>query len=297
VTAHAYQVVHRTDYRYEAPVNESYGRTFLRPRDEPGQRVLEHALAVTPQPDEVHARVDYFGNRTSYFRIGTSHQELTVTATSRVEIERVPPSWDELDEARLGEPAWDDTGDVDLAAREFVLPSPMVPSLPVVAAYAHQELTTGRPVGEALRGLMARLHGDFTYEPGATTVSTPLDTLLEQRSGVCQDFAHLMIGCLRAVGLPARYVSGYLLTTPPPGKPRLVGADASHAWVSVLVPGAGWVDLDPTNDARADHRYVVAARGRDYSDVPPLKGIIFTKSKSSTLKVSVDVEPVTSSLF
>lgn len=297
MTAHAYQVVHTTSYGYDEPVNESHGRTYLRPRDEPGQRVLEHTLTVTPEPDEVHAHVDYFGNRTSYFRVGTSHQELTVTARSRVEVERPAIDWDSLDEDTLGAPARDSTGEVDLAARELVLPSPKVPLLPEVRAYALTHLAPGRPVGQALRGLLGQIHSDFTYEPGATTVSTPLDEVLEHRSGVCQDFAHLMTGCLRAVGLPTRYVSGYLLTSPPPGRPRLVGADASHAWVSVLVPGGRWIDLDPTNDTAADHRYVVAARGRDYSDVPPLKGIIFTKSKRSTMQVSVDVAPVTTALF
>lgn len=292
MSGRTYSVRHRTAYAYDAVVHESHGRTFLRPRAEPGQRVLEHAVTVTPTPEDLSEHLDYWGNRSCCFRVDTPHRDLVVTADSRVEVDREPASWDALDAAVAVE-----DGEVDLLARELVLPSPLVPQLPQVQAYARLELREGRPVGQALRALLARVHADFVYQPGATTVSTPLRTVMEQRKGVCQDFAHLLIGCLRAVGLPAQYVSGYLLTAAPAGRPRLVGADASHAWVSVLVPGAGWVDLDPTNNAPADGRYVVAARGRDYSDIPPLKGIIFTKSTKSTMQVSVHVEPVTSALL
>jgi transglutaminase-like putative cysteine protease len=149
--------------------------------------------------------------------------------------------------------------------------------------------TPGRPVGEAVRALVSRIHDEFAYRPGVTSVTTPLRDVLIRREGVCQDFAHLAVACLRCVGLPARYVSGYLETQPPPGKPKLQGADASHAWASVLLPELGWVDVDPTNDRIVDDDYVVTAWGRDYTDVPPLKGVIFTESKKSRLKVAVDV--------
>ncbi len=290
--ARAYQVVHLTEYGYDADVSASHGRAHLMPRDEPGQRVLSRSVVVDPEPDEQHEHVDYFGNRSTYFRCSTPHRTLSVTSTSRVEVEREPVPWDAMDEAVVGP-----FESEDLLVRELVLPSPMVPRVPAVLAYAATVLEPGAPLGASLSGLLDSIKADFAYKSGATTISTPLETLLEQRTGVCQDFAHLMIGCLRSVGLAARYVSGYLQTLPPPGKPRLVGADASHAWVSVLVPGIGWVDLDPTNHQQVDHRYIVVARGRDYADVPPLKGVIFTKSTESTLRVSVDVQPVTPVLF
>lgn len=295
MSARAYQVVHRTDYVYEADVNESHGRVHLVPRDEPGQRLVSRSVEIAPFPDEQHEHVDFYGNRSSYFRLSIPHRTLSVTSTSHVEVEREPVGWAAMDVAHLG--AAPASTQIDLLAREMLLPSPMVPRVAAVSAYAASALPSGAPLGVALSGLLDRIKEDFTYEAGATTVSTPLETLLEQRTGVCQDFAHLMIGCLRAAGVAARYVSGYLQTLPPPGQPRLVGADASHAWVSAFVPELGWVDLDPTNHQLADHRYVVVARGRDYSDVPPLKGVIFTKSAKSTMRVSVDVQPVTPALF
>lgn len=299
MSAHAYQVVHLTEYSYDDVVNESHGRAHLLPRDEAGQRVLSRSVEISPTADEVHDHVDFYGNRSTYFRLTSPHEALSVTSTSRVEVDRTPLAWEEMDAARVGDRRHVELENegVDLLARELVLPSPMVPRVAAVAAYAAPVLLTGKPLGQALHDLLDRIHEDFTYKSGVTTVSTPLDALLELRTGVCQDFAHLMICCLRSAGVAARYVSGYLQTMPPPGKPRLVGADASHAWVSALVPGLGWIDLDPTNHQLVDHRYIVVARGRDYSDVPPLKGVIFTKSEKSTLRVSVDVQPVTPVLF
>jgi transglutaminase-like putative cysteine protease len=173
--------------------------------------------------------------------------------------------------------------------RAYLLPSPLVDLAPAVAAYARPSFDAGRPLGEALVDLLARISADFAYKPGTTTVRTTLPEVLRKRTGVCQDFAHLAIGCLRSLGLATRYVSGYLETTPPPGRPKLLGADASHAWASVFVPGRGWVDIDPTNDQFVDSSYVVAGWGRDYDDVPPLKGVIFTDAKTSTMRVSVDL--------
>ncbi len=298
-SAHAYQVVHLTEYAYDDVVNQSHGRAHLLPRDEAGQRVLARSVEITPEADESHDHVDFYGNRSTYFRLTRPHDSLTVTSTSRVEVDRAPLAWEAMDVARVGDRRHVELENegVDLLASELVLPSPMVPRVPVVADYAAPVLPAGRPLGEALRDLLDRIDADFAYTSGATTVGTPLETLMAQRQGVCQDFAHLMICALRSAGVAARYVSGYLQTMPPPGQPRLVGADASHAWVSALVPGLGWVDLDPTNHQLVDHRYIVVARGRDYSDVPPLKGVIFTKSEKSTMRVSVDVQPVTPVLF
>lgn len=295
MSARAYEVVHVTDYTYDADVSASYGRAHLLPRTEPGQRVLASSLVVDPTPDEVHEHVDYHRNTSTYFRLSVPHRSLRVTSTSRVEVDRDVPAWTDLDVARVPHPGAAVAS--DLLAVEMALPSPMIPRSAQVADYAAAELLPGRPLGEALSGLLDAIARDFAYKAGSTTISTPLETVLADRHGVCQDFAHLMIGCLRSAGLSASYVSGYLQTLPPPGRPRLVGADASHAWVSVHVPGVGWVDLDPTNHQPADRRHVVVARGRDYSDVPPLKGVIYTKSTKSTLRVSVDVQPVTPVLF
>lgn len=296
MSARAYQVVHITDYTYDADVSASYGRAHLLPREEPGQRVLASSLVVDPAPAEVHEHTDYHGNVSTYFRLSEPHRALSVTSTSQVEVDREVHPWSTLDLARVPAPGATPV-DGGLLGIEHALPSPMIPTVAAIADYADQVLVPGRPLGEALSAFLDAVARDFEYKSGSTKISTPLETVLADRHGVCQDFAHLMIGCLRSAGLSASYVSGYLQTMPPPGKPRLVGADASHAWVSVLVPGVGWVDLDPTNHQPADHRYIVVARGRDYSDVPPLKGVIYTKSKKSTLRVSVDVQPVTPVLF
>ena len=177
-------------------------------------------------------------------------------------------------------------------ASEFRLPSRLIELTDDVADYARPSFPPDRPVVLGALDLVHRIHAEFDYEPGVTSVSTKLDEVLAHRSGVCQDFAHLLVGCLRSLGLAARYVSGYLETQPPPGKTKLQGADASHAWVGLFVPGHGWVDLDPTNDLVVDDRFVVTAWGRDYGDVPPLKGVIFTESAKSTLDVAVDVTRV-----
>ena len=177
-------------------------------------------------------------------------------------------------------------------ARTFLFDSPKVVVTPAVAAYAAPTFPPGRPLTEALTELDSRIHADFAYEPGATSVRTTLTELLECRKGVCQDFAHLAVGCLRSLGLAGRYVSGYLNTAPPPGQARLVGADVSHAWASVFVPDAGWVGIDPTNDRFVSDRYVTNAYGRDFGDVSPLKGVIYTESTRNEMHVSVDVLPL-----
>ncbi|HET9257097.1 MAG TPA: transglutaminase family protein, partial [Pseudonocardiaceae bacterium] len=193
---------------------------------------------------------------------------------------------------RVREKIQADPGDDALDARQFMLDSPLVRNSGDLAAYATESFPARRPLLEAVIDLASRIHHDFDYHPGATGVTTTIEEVLESRSGVCQDFAHVATGCLRSLGLAARYVSGYLETEPPPGQERLAGADASHAWVSVFVPGAGWVDIDPTNDQLVDDRYITTAWGRDYSDVPPLKGVIFTQAEDHDLRVTVDVVPV-----
>jgi len=289
-----YRVVHRTEYTYDSDVTSSYGELYLLPRDAPGQVCRASSVRIDPAPRDYRERVDFFGNRAAYFAVLEKHTRLTVTAESVVDVNRpaaltlpVDQAWETIRDRLHLDPAED-----AFDARGFVLRSPKVAVSSGVAAYAAESFLPGRALTEALVDLTARIHDDFTYEPGSTSVRTTLDELLECRKGVCQDFAHLAIGCLRSVGLAGRYVSGYLETVPAPGKPRLVGADVSHAWASVFVPDSGWVDLDPTNNRFVSDRYVTNAFGRDYGDVSPLKGVIYTESTKNELEVSVDVAPI-----
>ncbi|SED39696.1 Transglutaminase-like enzyme, putative cysteine protease [Nocardioides exalbidus] len=286
----SYEVRHRTTYTYSGDVTTCYERGFLRPRETPSQRVVGNEVRISPEPHLVSEHTDHFGNRSFYVEVRSPHQVLEVTKTSVVHVDWPEVDLDALDRWTVGSAAAEvaRTGD-PVAVSDHLLPSPLVEVDDAVRAYAALHLAPERPLGEALVGLTHAIFGDFDYRPGTTNVRTTLQELLEERRGVCQDFTHLALGCLRAAGLPGRYVSGYLETAPPPGKEKLEGADASHAWASVLVPGGSWVDLDPTNDHLADSRYVVTAWGRDFRDVSPLKGVIYTESTSSTLDVGVDV--------
>ena len=301
MSGRTYDLVHRTTYSYDAPVTDSYGCTTLTPRDLPDQHCLVTTLEVDPAPADTEQHVDYFGNRSTYFGVTTAHRTLVVTSRSTVEVSRRAPDPDQLP----GTP-WEQvaaavaTGDLQAATvdpaglvqlRELVLPSRHVALAPQVRDWAAPTFSPGRPLPQVLVELVHRIFTELAYRSGSTTVHTTQVQLLEQRAGVCQDFAHLMIAALRLHGLPARYASGYLETLPPPGRPKLRGADASHAWVSAWVPGAGWVELDPTNDQLVDDRYVVLGWGRDYSDVPPLRGVIETEGHASRPVVAVDLVP------
>jgi transglutaminase-like putative cysteine protease len=270
-------VVHHTSYKYEAPVAQSWQLAHLRPRDLPRQRLRAHRLDIEPRPDWLDERTDYFGNAVTAFAIHAGHDTLDVVAESQVEI--APPAPDADAAARAwdappapGEPDVDGAAMLDLA--QYLGPSPQVPRSRRAIHYARRSFRPGAPFVVALCDLAHRIHRDFEFDPTATTVTTPLDEVFAQRRGVCQDFAQVMIAGLRGIGVPARYVSGYIITRPPPGKPRLIGADASHAWVSAWCPGQGWVDVDPTNDRRIDQDFVTLAWGRDFSDVTPLRGVI-----------------------
>ncbi|HEY1969529.1 MAG TPA: transglutaminase family protein [Pseudonocardia sp.] len=318
----AYQVTHRTEYRYPAPVSASFGEVVMMPRDLPGQRCLRRSLTIEPRPRDLRERLDFFGNPTTYFAVLADHTRLSVTATSLVRVSGrglaesdrpTGPRWEQARQqlragdigdtrAKAGPPTGAPTGakastraDADagaLDARQFVLDSPRVAASARLVEYAAESFRPGRPLLDSAVDLSSRIHQDFEFRPGATAVTTTIDEVLDRRAGVCQDFAHVAIGCLRSLGLAARYVSGYLETIPPPGKERLVGADVSHAWVSLYVPGTGWVDVDPTNDQLINDRYVTTAWGRDYSDVAPLKGVIYTDGEGHEMHVSVDVKPV-----
>jgi len=288
----AYRIRHQTTYRYDAPANLCHNEARLRPLELPTQRCLDFRLVVSPAPDFRTSREDGYGNHVDYFAIQRPHEVLVITAESRVEMHPECQltldegiAWDEVGAALLhrGDPALVD-------AREFTLPSPQVPRLPELAGLTGADFTPGRPLLEAVAALNERIFTEFEFKPGFTDVSTPVAEVLKERAGVCQDFAHLMIAALRSLGLPARYVSGYLETLPPPGKPKLVGADASHAWISVFVPGQGWADFDPTNNLRPGERHIVTALGRDYADVAPLRGVT-TGGAGEQLDVAVDVVP------
>jgi transglutaminase-like putative cysteine protease len=285
-----HHVVHVTEYLYSERVSTSHHDLHLLPRATPGQACLREELEISPAPATRRERTDDFGNRCTYVEIHEPHNNLRVT--SRADVEVAPPlplpptsaSWESVrDAVRAGADA------ESRAARAFAFASPNVPTPAAgVRAYALPSFAPGRGVVEAARELTTRIHADFVYDSRATTIATPVDEVLRLRRGVCQDFAHVQLACLRALGLPARYVSGYLVTQPPPGKPRLVGADASHAWLSVFVPEHGWLPLDPTNDLVPGEQHVTVAWGRDYSDVTPVRGVIMGGGRHD-LWVSVDV--------
>jgi transglutaminase-like putative cysteine protease len=293
--------MHRTEYRYDAEVTASYSEAHLIPRTLGHQRCLDAHLAVDPTPGDRSEHIDFFGNRTSFFSVDTPHTTLTVLASSVVEVGPPPavpsgaaagPAWHEVaDRLRRG-PGLDPEGQV----RALALDSPLVGTGEGARDYAAPSFTGDTPVAVAALDLCARIHRDFAYRPGTTGIATGVDEVLDRREGVCQDFAHLTVACLRSFGLPARYVSGYLETDPPPNGVKLQGVDASHAWASVFVPGHGWLDLDPTNGIVPDDRYVITAWGRDYSDVAPIKGVIYSAGHTQELVVAVDVVRLAPSL-
>ncbi|MFZ5652844.1 MAG: transglutaminase family protein [Pseudomonadota bacterium] len=291
-----YQVRHLTRYRYERPVSQSHNRAHVLPRDTAQQRCLGSAIQVFPAPAVAAERRDYFGNRLYLFSVESPHTELAIEVVSQIEITgdgRGEPALDfGLGCAPARERLWREAAEEHLLAREFLLDSPMIRVGDALHRYGAPSFDDGRPLLSAVRELTGRIFRDFVYDPDFTTVATPLDEVLENRRGVCQDFAHLAIGCLRSLGFPARYVSGYVETAPVPGQQRLVGADASHAWFSVYVPGEGWVDFDPTNDNMPGSQHITTAWGRDYSDVSPLRGIIFDGGDCREMTVAVDVERV-----
>jgi len=292
-----YRIVHRTTYRYSGTVTSSYGRGYLMPRDTGEQRVVDTAVTVEPAPGDTSTGVDIWGNRDVYFHVVEPHDTLVVTARSVVEVSRPDPAlWTAGPALQPWESARPATAGGALAT-DFVLDLEPAEIDDSVIEYAAATFVPGRPLGEAIVELTHRIFTDFTYCSGSTSVSTRVSEVLAARAGVCQDFARLAIACLRANGLAARYVSGYLATDPPPGKERMIGVDATHAWAAVWLPGDRWLAFDPTNDQLVDERYTTVGWGRDYADVPPLRGVIYTEAKDSTIDVSVDVAPITKDGF
>lgn len=289
-------VVHETRYSYSPAVKTAQHVTHFRPAHNQQQQLLEHSLTIDPEPAQVSEAVDVYGNSRAFFSLQSRHDELKVRAQSLVATSAPALPTGEMNWEQVRERLRYHRGAAYDPAAEFVFASPYVPRHPEFLAYARPSFTAERSALDAARDLMERIHADFEYETEATDISTPALEALAMRKGVCQDFAHIMLACLRSVGLPARYVSGYLLTSPPPGKARLVGSDASHAWVSLYLPGqsgAGqWADLDPTNRRAPGEEYVTLATGRDYSDVSPMRGVLHGGAKHK-LKVAVTVTPVT----
>jgi transglutaminase-like putative cysteine protease len=291
VSAVRYRITHTTRYRYTTPVTLCHNEARLTPADGGRQVRRRSVFTIEPSPKLFDERRDYFGNRVTYFGVEVPHAHLTVTVVSEVVTEAAPRqlplgadlAWEEVRERVRA------AGDPELRTlHQYVLGSPLAAPAPTLRAYGLRSFTPGRSIMEATADLMHRIHGDFVYDPAATSVSTPLARVWEERRGVCQDFAHLAIAVLRSLELPAGYVSGYLETLPPPGQPKLVGADASHAWFAVYLPDVGWVEFDPTNDQMPTEQYVVVARGRDYADVAPLKGVIYGGG-AHDMRISVDV--------
>jgi transglutaminase-like putative cysteine protease len=286
-----FKVRHLTTYRYTEPVQLSHHAAHLRPRAVNGQQVAAAAVTIRPEPAVLHDQVgDYFGNPTTFFTIQTPHSTLQIESSFEVETSRQPPL------AQIAVPAWDairlDTWaggrGVEDGVMDYVFASPQIPTLAEAADYARPSFAPGRPLTEAVMDLIGRIHADFAFDAEATQVETPLAQVFEDRRGVCQDFAHVGIACLRAMGLAARYVSGYIRTIAPEGKEKLVGADASHAWLSVYQPGWGWLDVDPTNDMVAGEDHIVVAWGRDYDDVSPVRGVVLGGGDHQ-VQVAVDV--------
>lgn len=288
-----YRIAHKTLYKYADAVSLSHNLLRVRPRDHSAQTCKRHELAVRPAPAVHHERVDYFGNHASWLSLQEPHTELTIESRSEVEVRlELRPNvshgarWDEVSQKilRSGDPAI-------IAVRQFTFDSLHARQSPALASYALTAFSPGHSLLECVFELTRQIHRDFEYLPGSTKVGTPTQEVLHTRKGVCQDFAHLEIACLRSLGLAARYVSGYIATTPPPGKPRLVGTDASHAWISAFTPEFGWVDFDPTNGMMPLDSHITVAWGRDYDDVGPIRGILIGGQRQS-LDVSVDVVAV-----
>lgn len=288
-----YDLAHSTTFDYANAVSLSHHTLRLLPRELPGQQCLESALEITPAPSVIKSHRDYFGNQMNFVTVEGSHRRLVVTSRSRVNVAPATPPKPE------DTPTWeavrdlcgDDEPNSAWEAREFIYPSPHIKRQAEFTAYAEPSFVAKRSLLETVLHLTNRIYTEFKFDSKATTIATPLDEVLKTRRGVCQDFAQLEIACLRSMGIPARYVSGYLETDPPPGKPRLAGADASHAWVSFFCPGKGWIDVDPTNNILPSNRHITVAWGRDYSDVSPIRGVLLGSGEHS-LKVAVDVIPI-----
>ncbi|GJM28783.1 MAG: hypothetical protein DHS20C17_14180 [Cyclobacteriaceae bacterium] len=285
-----YQVTHITDYIYQSPSSLCHNIMVQTPKNLPFQLVEKHEQTIDPEPEYLNRSQDFFENETVHFSIERTHSKLTATSKSWVSLSS--PAWMAVDPGQT-QPweavrDWLRTTEAMNDTRQFYLQSKHVEFADGVQEYALQSFTPGRPIMEAMLDLNTRINGDFTFTPGFTDLSTPVSEVFANKKGVCQDYAHFSLACLRSIGLAARYVSGYLETIPPPGKPKMVGADASHAWISLFIPDHDWVEFDATNNLLVDDKHIRVAIGLDFADVTPLKGIIYSAG-SHSMEVSVDV--------
>lgn len=286
-----FRVKHITRYKYAAQVTRCYNLANVAPRNTERQRCLKTRVTVSPQPASTNKFTDYFGNTAYNFEIQKPHTELVISAESDIEVTDRGQDLNLDLGASYGEVLENLRSRTQeaLEAREFLLNSPMIEASEELAAYAAPSFMLDRSLKSCVSELTSRIFTEFSYDPGFTTIATPLSDVLTHKRGVCQDFAHLQIGCLRSMGIPAKYVSGYIETLPKPGEKKLVGADATHAWLAYFSPGEGWIEFDPTNNTAANNQHIVTAFGRDYVDVTPVKGVIFGGGEAPILEVSVDV--------
>lgn len=286
-----YRIEHSTKYEYQNGANTCHNIAYQKPLNNSLQKLLKHEYRIIPKPEFLEERVDFFENSYAYFSIEIPHTTLVVTSHSEVEIRDVP--WHQLDPTRSS--PWEEVVGILQSTstlndiRQYYLESALVYRIPGLYEYILESFLPGRPVLEAMSEFNSRIYQDFEYTSGYTDISTPLDTLWKHRKGVCQDFAHFALACLRSIGLAARYVSGYIESVAPPGKKKLKGTDASHAWIAIYLPEVGWVEFDPTNNLMVNNQHIRLAVGRDFKDVVPLKGVVYS-SGGHKLKVSVNVK-------
>ncbi|MFS4481636.1 transglutaminase family protein [Hyunsoonleella sp. 2307UL5-6] len=292
-----FSLIHKTSYKYDSIITYCHNLVIVKPKTFLGQELLDYRLEISPEPTVLSEKEDFFGNTVVHFSIEKQHKELVVTAKSKVErafeVQKNILNSDIHKALTLNE-AKEKLNTLSpeiIEVKQFLLNSTFIKNIsPAIKAYAEVSFKKDRSIFEATNELMKRIFTDFKFDPDFSTVSTPIDAVMKARKGVCQDFAQIGIACVRSMGIPARYVSGYIETLPPPGKEKLVGTDASHAWFSVYIPGFGWVDFDPTNDQIPKNQHITTSYGRDYYDVPPLKGVIYGSGKN-TMDVSVDIRP------
>jgi len=288
-----YTVTHKTTYRYSAAVHQSYHLLHLSPRDVPHQSILRHRIATLPHSELQYDLSDFFGNPYSILAVEEDHKELVVEAISQLDVSQSLPGdlAKTVDWKQLAQDSTNGNRTVPKSVIQYAIASRHGRRLRALADYARPSFPPGQPILLGVENLMSRVFSDFTFDASATDVSTPVEAVLKNRRGVCQDFAHLMIAALRSIDLPARYVSGYIRTIPPEGQAKLQGADASHAWISVWAPETGWVDFDPTNNVIPCGDHITIAHGRDYDDVSPISGVLLGGG-AHTVEVAVDVAPM-----
>lgn len=292
-----YQLSHTTSYKYQSGVTFCHNMATIKPKNLEGQTVLDYQLEISPEPSEISEKIDFFGNTVTRFSIQKFHKELKVIAKSKVlRDSNLQPNiyTSDFGKSITLDEALNEMNKINseiLEVKQYILESILITKIsPEIEAYASKSFKPNRPVFEAAFELMQRIFKDFEFNADVTNVATPIHEVMEKKKGVCQDFAQIGIACLRSVGLPARYVSGYIETLPPQGKEKLIGTDASHAWFSIYIPKFGWIDFDPTNNQIPKNEHIIVAHGRDYYDVSPLKGVIYSSGKNK-MKVAVDIRP------